>query len=178
MVVYKLFRLKDGKLYPLYVEAKRKMEIGVWLKARVGELADDSHVRAAGCGGKLALRPGFHSTSVPFTDWIGKKHPTQKGVLIQRADTVWCECEIRGKEVKVKDKNGSKEIIEGWYRFKTNSKQKGKLNREPWYISSEIKINRILSQKEVKELCRAKGIEPQLHENELIENLPLFKIAA
>lgn len=28
MKTYKLFRVKNGKLYPLYVEANREMEVG------------------------------------------------------------------------------------------------------------------------------------------------------
>ena len=167
MRVYKLFKIKNGKLFPLYVEADREMELGKWLKAQIGELADDTHVKAAGCGGRLSLRPGFHSTTVPFTDWIGKKMPD--GKLVQRSDSVWCECEIRGKEVTVGERNGSRQIIEGYYKFRTKSKQK-----DPWLISSEIKINRILSQDEVKAICRAKGIVAQPHETDYADN-PLLE---
>ena len=82
MKTYKLFRIRNGKLYPLYVEASREMIVGEWLNAGVGALVDETHVKASGCGGKLALRPGFHSTLVPFTDWIGKK--MADGTLAQR----------------------------------------------------------------------------------------------
>ena len=159
MKVYKLFKVKNGKLYPLYVEADRCMEMGKWLRAHVGELADDTHVKASGCGGKLSLRPGFHSTITPFTDWIGARMPD--GKLAQRKNTVWCECEIRGDEVEVKEHNGSRTIVEGYYRFKTNSKQE-----EPWLISSDIKINRVLTKEEVKSICRAHGKTAQPHESE------------
>ena len=37
MITYKMFRLKKGKLYPLYVEADREMPLGIWLDAHVGE---------------------------------------------------------------------------------------------------------------------------------------------
>lgn len=154
MITYKLFRVKNDKLYPLYVEADREMPIGKWLHAGVGELIDATHVKANGCGGKLALRPGYHSTETPFTDWIGQKQPD--GTLAQRPNTVWCECEVRGDELTVTDRYGSRELLNGWYYFKTNSKQ-----REPWIISNEIKINKILTDKEVDKLCRMKGIEPQ-----------------
>lgn len=157
MVVYKLFKVRNGKLYPLYVEADREMVIGQWLQAQIGELTDETHVKASGCGGSLSLRPGFHSTTVPFTDWIGKKMPD--GKLAQRANTVWCECEIRGNEVKVLEKCGSRTIIDGYYKYRTNSRQK-----DPWLISSEIKINRIMSQDEVKEVCRVNGVKAQPHE--------------
>ena len=82
MTTYKLFRVREGRLFPLYVEHTREMEIGVLLEARVGELADATHVKSRGSGGKLALRPGFHSTKIPFTDWIGKKG--SDGRLYQR----------------------------------------------------------------------------------------------
>lgn len=154
MKTYKLFRIKDGKLYPLYVEANKEMKIGKWLSASVGEKVDETHVKAKGCGGKLSLRPGFHSTEIPFTNWIGKK--MEDGTLAQRADTVWCECEVDGKQIEVKEKNGLRELPNGWYYFKTNSKQE-----RPWIISDKIYINKILSNDEVKEICNSFGIEPQ-----------------
>lgn len=154
MKTYKLFRIKNNKLYPLYVEADREMVVGEWLLANTGEKIDETHVKAKGCGGKLSLRPGFHSTETPFTDWIGKKMPD--GTLAQRIDTVWCECEVEGKQFNVTNREGSRVLLDGWYFYKTNSKQK-----EPWIISNRIKINKILSNEEVAEICRAKGIEPQ-----------------
>lgn len=155
MVTYKLFRLKNGKLYPLYVEADREMNIGKWLTAQVGEQVDDTHVKAKGCGGKLSLRGGFHSTSVPFTDWIGKKQ--EDGTLAQRPNTVWCECEIKGEEVESKTRKGYDMVpYNSYYYFKTNTKQD-----DPWVISYWLKINKILSNEEVRDICRNNGIEPQ-----------------
>ena len=153
MITYKLFRMKNNKLYPLYVEADKEMKLGEYLKASVGEKVDDTHVKAKGCGGKLSLRPGYHSTLIPFTDWIGKK--TDHG-LVQRKNTVWCECDVPGNEIKVVNKNGLQTLPNGWYRFKTNSRQK-----DPWIISNKIKINRILSNDEVKEICKANGVKAQ-----------------
>lgn len=154
MKTYKLFRTKNGKLYPLYVEADREMEVGKWLEAGTGQKVDDTHVKARGCGGKLSLRPGFHSTEIPFTDWIGEKQTD--GSLAQRKDTVWCECEVEGNQLEVTSRYGSRELLDGWYFFRTNSKQK-----DPWIISNKLKINRILSSEEVADICRANGIEPQ-----------------
>lgn len=152
MKVYKLFRIKQNKLYPLYVEAKREMPVGIWLEAQVGELADETHVKAK--IGKLALRPGFHSTMIPYTDWIGKK--AEDGTLLQRSDTVWCECEVRGKKLNVKSKKGLRTIPNGYYFFKTNSKQK-----DPWAISRWLRIVKVLPDEEVADICHANGIEPQ-----------------
>lgn len=153
MITYKLFRVRNNKLYPLYVEADREMKIGEPLKAQVGEKIDETHVKASGCGGRLSLRPGFHSTTIPFTDWIGKK--TEDG-LIQRKDTVWCECEVNGNQVIINNRYGSRELVKGYYLFKTNSRQK-----EPWIVSDNITIKKILSNEEVKQICNDYGIEPQ-----------------
>ena len=164
MITYKLFRKKNGKLYPIYVEADREMKIGEWLNAEIGEKLDENHVKAKGCGGRLALRPGFHSTTIPFTDWIGKK--SDNGTLIQRKDTVWCECEVKGKQYFPENRKGSKELLSGWYYFRTNSKQK-----EPWIISDKLKINRELTKEEVKEICNENGLEPQDTEEQKGERL-------
>lgn len=157
MNVYKLFRIKNGNLYPLYVEAKRQMELHTWLEAGCGEKVDETHVKASGCGGKLSLRPGFHSTLIPFTDWIGKRE--NDGTLVQRHDTVWCECEVRGNQIEVTNRYGLRTVPNGWYYFKTNSKQK-----EPWIISKELKIVRVLSNEEVDAICESFGISPQKRE--------------
>ena len=156
MITYKLFKKRNGKLFPLYVEAGREMPLGVWLNAGCGELVDEKHVKASGCGGKLSLRPGFHSTLTPFTDWIGKRI---NGMLVQRKDTVWCRCLVRGKEISVAAKNGSPVLLHGWYRFKTNAKQK-----EPWIISDELMILEMMEGEEVDRVCQMYGIEPQPRE--------------
>ena len=151
---YKLFRIRGGKLYPLYVESKREMPIGIWLEAGIGEKVDATHVKASGCGGRLSLRPGFHSCEVPFTDWIGKRG--SDGSLLQRPDTVWCECEIDGNQLEVTERYGLRTIPDGWYYFKTNPKQIW-----PWIISKRIRINRILSHEEVGSVCASFGITAQ-----------------
>ena len=152
MRTYKLFRQIKGKLYPLYVDATTEMELGVWLSAKVGIKADDTHVKSR--LGALSLRPGFHSTEIPFTDWIGKR--TADGNLIQKKGTVWCECDVEGTQIHVTAKNGLRTLPQGWYYFKTNSKQV-----RPWIISDKIRINRILTNQEVAEICHTYGIEPQ-----------------
>ena len=154
MKTYKLFRIKNGKLYPLYVEADREIKIGEWLNARSGEKADDTHVKARGCGGKLSLRPGFHSTHIPCATWIGKRQ--SDGTLAQRSDTVWCECEVKGEQIECTSRNGFRELQSGWYYFRTNSKQKN-----PWIISDVIKVVRILGNDEVANICIGLGVEPQ-----------------
>ena len=157
MTTYKLLRIREGRLYPLYVEHDREMVTGEWMEAGIGELVDEKHVK--GRSGPLALRPGFHSTPVPFTDWIGKRGPD--GRLYQRRDTVWCECEVEGKEQKVTNRNGLRTLPCDWYYFRTNARQK-----DPWIISNRILVLRILTQEEVKEICMAHGLTAQPMEGE------------
>ena len=152
MTTYKLFRIRKGKLYPLFVEANRELPMGEWLDAHVGELADEGHTKSR--LGPLSLRPGWHSCSVPFTDWIGTKGPG--GKLYQKKNTVWAECEVEGEEVHVADRNGLRTIPDGWYHFKTKARQPF-----PWIISNRIKINRILTHAEVESICQSYGVEAQ-----------------
>ena len=152
MTTYKLFRIKNNKLYPMFVYANEEMPLGIWLDAKVGELKDETHVKSR--LGALSLRPGFHSCEVPFTDWIGKRG--KDGRLYQRPDTVWCECEIEGDQLDVSDRYGLRTIPDGWYYFKTRAKQPF-----PWIISKRIKVNRILTQQEVDELCLDNGVTAQ-----------------
>lgn len=136
----------------MFVYANEEMPMNVWLDAKVGILADETHVKSR--LGALALRPGFHSCEVPFTDWIGKRGAD--GKLYQRPDTVWCECEVEGEKIEVSDKRGLRTIPDGWYYFKTRAKQPF-----PWVISNRIKINRVLSQQEVNKLCLNSGVIAQ-----------------
>ena len=169
MKAYKLFRIKNGKLYPLYVFANEEVPMGVRLDAKAGELSKDGkHVKSK--LGDLAYRPGWHSTDCPYAGHIGKRMPD--GTLVQSKDTVWCEIEINdtidytplarqngtNKKGKVNPiKCCLKELpIGGFYYFQTNPLAKAR-----WIISGEIIVNRILSNEEVAAICNEHGIEPQ-----------------
>lgn len=169
MKAYKLFRVKNGSLYPLYIYANESLPIGVWINAKVGAISKDGkHVKSK--LGDLALRPGFHSTSIPLADHIGKR--IEDGSLVKAKDTVWCEVEI-SDEIDYNEqarqnginKNGKfvaaqaclKTLpINGWYAFRTNT-----MAKVDWYISGAMKITRILTSNEVSDLCKAAGLESQ-----------------
>ena len=151
MITYKLFRIRKGRLFPLFVETEREMKPGRWLDAGIGELIDSRHVKSS--LGPLALRPGFHSTEVPFTDWIGKK---EGGQLVQRKDTVWCECQVEGQQEYPSGRYGKPTLPEDWYYFRTRAKQPF-----PWIISNRILIKRVLNHDEVEAVCREHGINAQ-----------------
>ena len=162
---YKMFRVKDGKLFPLYVLADKETVIGEWLPAEIGPMQDG---KVKSKLGKLAFRPGWHIAEIPNSPWIGKKDAD--GTLIRRKDHVWCEVEYQtdvcySTEARENGwKNGKWAVqraylkhipVGGYYKFRTNT------NGDPWVISGEMKVNRILSNDEVKEICLEHGIEPQ-----------------
>lgn len=69
---YKLFRIKDGKLYPPMVANSGGVDtpIGVWLDAEYGEFAGLSktgrpQVKSIGSG-RLSFRPGWHMSDEPI----------------------------------------------------------------------------------------------------------------
>lgn len=162
---YKMFRLIDDKLYPLYVLADKETVIGEWLNAEIGPMVEE---KVKSKLGKLAFRPGWHIALIPNSPWIGKKD--KNGELIRRKDNVWCEVEY------CVDKNYQPEAREngwragrwaakraylkhipvgGFYKYKTNT------NGDEWIISGEIKVNRILSNEEVNQICLDNGVIPQ-----------------
>lgn len=166
---YKLFRMKEGKLYPLYVFHKEETPMGVWLEAKRGEMVDDKHVKSK--SGKLAYRPGWHlCDEAPYETHIGKKGSDGKIAYLPH-DLVWCEVEYsdrisyqitanemgRNDKGKIIAKNACLNFIprNGCYRYKTNPNMYG-----TWIIAGTIKVNRILDDEEVYRLCKAKGLEP------------------
>ena len=83
MITYKLFRLKHGKLYPLYVNANKPTPLGIWLVAEVGERTPDGKVKSR--LGKLAYRPGWHSGDMARKEMLTMlsqaiAHPSRYGV--------------------------------------------------------------------------------------------------
>lgn len=169
-VGYKLFKVKKsqpGKLFPLYVFANECTPIGVWIPAKLGETGkDENHVKSK--LGDLALRGGWHlNENVPFVNHIGRKNK-DGNISYLFEDHVWCEVEYSNtidyqalayqngfnekwnfipKNAYIKDVP-----VNGFYRYKTNQNQK-----EPWIIAGAIKVNRVLSDQEVFDLCAAKG---------------------
>lgn len=166
MIAYKLFKVKGGKLYPLYVNTETEIPMNVWLSAEAGPKTENGKVKSK--LGELAYRPGFHLTEIPYAGHIGKKMNT--GGLCQRKDTVWCEVECHDHDITEEVRAGVKNLrdacmktvpVGAYYRYRTNP------NAEvEWFISGEMRVIRTLSQYEVNLLCLAKGVMPQTTEEE------------
>ena len=168
---YKMFRMKGNKLFPLYVLADKETVMGEWLVAEDGPLVDGK-VRSK--LGKLAYRPGWHIADIPNSPWIGKKDAN--GELIRRKDCVWCEVEYPVDVCYQEEAQANgyykgkfsaqraylKHIpVDGYYRFRTNT------NGDEWVIAGLMKVNRILSNDEVRDVCLSNGITPQRVEGEV-----------
>jgi hypothetical protein len=162
MKAYKLFKLKNDKLFPLYIYTREETPIGVVLKAKNGEIKENGKVKSK--LGDLAYRPGWHCCEFPLADHIGTRQ--SNGKLYQSLDTVWCEVEVsdtidyteKAKAVSRVSRDQYLKYIpkNGFYWYQTNPSAKIR-----WMISGEIKVIRILQQTEVEKICRDNGIEPQ-----------------
>ena len=168
-IAYKLFRYREGKLFPLYVLSTKETVMHKWLPAEIGERTEDGKVKTR--LGKLALRPGWHCADAPTCTHIGKKG--KDGRLYQTADTVWCEVEYadsinyqpEANSYGVHPRTGKFDPrlaqlrtipVNGFYRYKTSPKMIG-----TWIITGSLKIRKILSRIEVEEICKKHGVTPQ-----------------
>lgn len=168
---YKLFRVKAGRpgeIFPLYVNADKPTPFNEWIPAEYGELKENGKVKSK--LGDLAFRPGWHITSdCPFVNHIYSKG--SNGERFMKNNLIWCEVEYSdtinyqnaankngiNKSGKFIPKNAClKDIpINGYYRYKTNPNMYGE-----WIIAGAIKVTRILSDKEVSEMCRGYNLKP------------------
>lgn len=191
-VGYKVFYLKDGKLYPPMVKNPGGSEtpMGVWLDASAGSVSSYSktgrpQIEKGGPGthcskGELAYRPGWHLGDVPVAKQFEKVNPLNGKKELFPAEFVWAECEYACdkdyQEEAMKNgftKNGSfrhsyaglQKVPEGgYYRYRTNPDPE----TEEWIIAGKIKVKRILSDREVDELCIKAGKTPQKREKDVL----------
>lgn len=167
---YKLFKVKKsqkGKLFPLYVLADKETPMGVWLDAEVGILTPNGKIKSK--LGELALRAGWHLSDIPYATHIGIKDKNGN-IVYMHDDEVWCEVEYADaiNYQQEANRNGYRNgkfyakyacfehvPVNGFYRYKTNPNMTG-----DWIISGAIKVNRILSDKEVESICKEYGLTP------------------
>lgn len=168
---YKLFRMKNGKLYPLFVNANNEIPIGKWLVAELGELTEKGRVKSK--IGELAYRPGWHAGDLPIATHIGGKSDSKlKAPDYRPDDQVWAEIEMsddfdwqsianeRARTTKsgrldLKTAHITDQIPRGGhYRYKTNPNMTGN-----WLIGGEMKVVRLLSDEEVTSINDAAGVK-------------------
>jgi hypothetical protein len=134
--VYKLFTIKNNKLYPLFIGKKKSLPMNEWLQAE--------YIPTKG----FAHRPGWHTGRLPIADHLLKKDGTMA------KNRVWVEVEIKADVdwQSVADSNKTRDIpntvpANGYYVFKRPKSQGGE-----WLIAGDMKINRILDDVEVEKI--------------------------
>ena len=181
---YKVFVLKDGKLYPPMVANPdgAATPVGVWLDADAAPIAGESktgrpQVKQGGKGtqggsGKLAYRPGWHLGVVPYAIQFNRKDAEGNKTLLPKnfvfaeveyaADVDYQE-EARQEGINPSGKYqhslaGLKHLpTDGYYMYRTNPNPE----TDPWVITGAMKVNRILTRAEQAELVKNAGREPQ-----------------
>ena len=181
---YKVFVLKNGKLYPPMVANPDGAEtpVGVWLDADAAPIAGESktgrpQVKQGGKGtqggsGKLAYRPGWHLGVVPYAIQFNRKDAEGNKTLfpknfvfaeVEYAADVDYQEEARQEGINPSGKYqhslaGLKHLpTDGYYMYRTNPNPE----TDPWVITGAMKVNRILTRAEQAELVKNAGREPQ-----------------
>ena len=181
---YKVFVLKDGKLYPPMVANPDGADtpVGVWLDADAAPIAGESktgrpQVKQGGKGtqggsGKLAYRPGWHLGVVPYAIQFNRKDAEGNKTLfpknfvfaeVEYAADVDYQEEARQEGINPSGKYqhslaGLKHLpTDGYYMYRTNPNPE----TDPWVITGAMKVNRILTRAEQAELVKNAGREPQ-----------------
>jgi site-specific DNA-cytosine methylase len=181
---YKVFVLKDGKLYPPMVANPdgAATPVGVWLDADAAPIAGESktgrpQVKQGGKGtqggsGKLAYRPGWHLGVVPYAIQFNRKDTEGNKTLfpknfvfaeVEYAADVDYQEEARQEGINPSGKYqhslaGLKHLpTDGYYMYRTNPNPE----TDPWVITGAMKVNRILTRAEQADLVSKAGREPQ-----------------
>ena len=181
---YKVFVLKDGKLYPPMVANPdgAATPVGVWLDADAAPIAGESktgrpQVKQGGKGtqggsGKLAYRPGWHLGVVPYAIQFNRKDAEGNKTLfpknfvfaeVEYAADVDYQEEARQEGINPSGKYqhslaGLKHLpTDGYYMYRTNPNPE----TDPWVITGAMKVNRLLTRAEQAELVKNAGREPQ-----------------
>lgn len=181
---YKVFVLKDGKLYPPMVANPNgaATPVGVWLDADAATIVGESktgrpQVKQGGKGtqggsGKLAYRPGWHLGVVPYAIQFNRKDADGNKTLfpknfvfaeVEYAADVDYQEEARQEGINPSGKYqhslaGLKHLpTDGYYMYRTNPNPE----TDPWVITGAMKVNRILTRAEQADLVSKAGREPQ-----------------
>lgn len=187
---YKVFRIKNGKLYPPMVANHNNEDtpIGVWLEAEEGEFAGLSktgrqQVKSIGSG-TLAYRPGWHLGDVPRAPQFDRTNK-ETGEKEFPKDFIWAECdyvmdvdyqpeadEMGYMRTKMKD-DGTVETtrsdkyqhsLAGLKKLPRDGYYKYRTNPRPdtvpWVITGAIRVNKLLDDYQVNDILEKKNIAP------------------
>lgn len=197
---YKVFVLKDGKLYPPMVANPNgeATPVNIWLDADAAPIAGQSktgrnQVKAGGKGtqggsGSLAYRPGWHLGEIPYALQFNRKNPNTGERELFPANFVWAEVEyaddVNYQEEAMNqgvNQNGKFQHSlaglqrvpeDGSYRYRTNPNPE----TDPWIITGAMKVNRILTPSEVDAIVTYAGRKPQPRQEGAITDSQVEKL--
>lgn len=187
---YKVFKVKNGKLYPPMVSNPGGSDtpIGVWMKASEGEFAGVSktgrpQVKQSKGGQTLAYRPGWHLGEMPRAPQFDRDKNSGEPKFPE--DFVWAECDYvmdvdyqseadeRGywrtsvdDEGNVQEYRGTKyqHSLAGLKKIPQGGYYKYRTNPNPdtvpWVITGAIRVSRLLDDFEVNDILKKNGIAP------------------
>lgn len=168
-IAYKMCKVKKscpGKLFPLFVLTQQEIPMRQWLVAKCGEKTGE---KVKSKLGPLAFRPAWHLTEIPLATHIGIKGKSGK-IEYMNPEYVWCEVEykdeidyqpIANQKGTINGKFVSKKAyldyvpVNGFYKYKTNPNMFGE-----WILAGDMKINKVLSDKEVNDILTSNGYTP------------------
>lgn len=150
ITAYKLFTLKNDKIYPLFINKNESVPLNEWLTAEIHKTSG------------FALRPGWHAGTLPYAPHLR----TKKNKIMK--NRVWAEVRLSAnvnftnKANSTKTKDLRDELPhDGFYYFNTNKNQ-GKT----WIIAGSMYVVKVLTNCEVYQLLVTNGIT---HEDALAE---------
>ena len=187
---YKVFRVKNGKLYPPMVANAGGADtpVGVWLEAEEGEFAGVSktgrkQVKSIGSG-TLSYRPGWHLGDVPRASQFDRTNK-ETGEKEFPKDFVWAKCSYvmdvdyqpesdeQGYMRTKVDADGNvieyksdkyQHSLAGLHKLPKDGFYKYRTNPNPdtvpWVITGAIKVDELLDDYEVNEILKQNNIAP------------------
>jgi len=149
---YKLFEMNaNGELFPLFIDKNTSVPVGEWIPA-------EYHPTKG-----FAARGGWHiGADVPDAPWLKSYDGSDTGYYKPRwksGKRVWCEIEYNAnndynKEVELLPKKCFTDRVpeNGFYFFR-------EVGKGTWVITSDIKVVRVISEEERKNILIRKGYD-------------------
>lgn len=187
---YKVFKVRNGKLYPPMVANHNNEDtpVGVWLEAEEGEFAGISktgrkQVKSIGSG-TLSYRPGWHLGEVPRAPQFDRTNK-ETGEKEFPKDFVWALCtyvmdvdyqpesDEQGYMRTRVNKDGDIEeyrsdkyqhSLAGLHKLPKDGYYKYRTNPRPdtvpWVITGAIRVDQLLDDYQVNEILEKNNIQP------------------
>lgn len=149
---YKLFEMdSNGNLFPLFIDKNNSVPMNEWIPA-------EYHPTKG-----FATRGGWHiGSDVPDAPWLKAYNGTDIGCYKPRWKSgrrVWCEVEYNAnhdynEEVSKLNKKCFTDKVpeDGYYFFR-------EVGKGTWVITSDIKVIKVLTETERKEIMNRKGYD-------------------